>query len=107
MSVIMAAAQTLVLASAADSDRVIVDLTVPTPCAGQEEGALAEEIVVCAKIDGESPYRIGRTTRAGPAAMPKAEVKLSEGTSLSAETESVDLGMVRSQRALVRLKIKF
>lgn len=106
MSVLLAAAQTLLSAST-DTDRVVIDLTVPTPCAEQEQGGLVDEIVVCAKIDGESPYRLGRVISANRASMPRAEVRLSEGTSVSAETESEDLGMARSQRAMVRLKIDF
>ena len=85
----------------------MIDVTVPTPCAEQEPGGLADEIVVCAKIDRESPYRLGRVASASRASMPRAEVRLSERASVSAETESEDFGMVRSQRALVRLKIEF
>jgi hypothetical protein len=93
---------------AADAEeRVVIDLTVPTPCAPEAESELAEEIRVCARLADASPYRIGRSQVRSAEALPRAEVALAEGATLSAETESADLGMARAQRAMVRLKITF
>jgi hypothetical protein len=90
-----------------DPDRVVIDLTVPTPCAEDDVQRLQGEIVVCAKTDrgeGEGP---AAPDGAETGAIPRAEIRLSEGTTLAAETESADLGMARSQRMLGRHKIKF
>ena len=92
-------------AGASDADRVVIDLTVPAPCAG-EEYRIQTEIVVCAKREDGS-QRLAKGESAGTQALPRAAVQVAEGAELSAETESADLGMARSQRLMMRLKFKF
>ncbi|MEO6581289.1 MAG: hypothetical protein ABIN68_00585 [Sphingomicrobium sp.] len=68
---------------------------------------ISEEIVVCARRgDGSSPYRI-KPIKLPSSGLPKAEMALGNGVSVSAETESSDVGGFPSNRAMVRLKIKF
>lgn len=82
-----------------------VDLTVPQPCQAQQ--ADAGEIVVCANRDGQSPYRIKQPERRPEPGAPKAQVKIAEGVNAAAETEPADVGGFPSNRAMVRIKIKF
>ena len=82
-----------------------IDLTIRHPC--EIRKAIDNEIVVCARReDGSSPYRIKqpppRQTERG-----KAELQLADGVSAAAETESADVGGFRSNRAMIRVKIKF
>lgn len=106
MAILFAIAETIALA-AGDPDRVVIDLTIPTPCAQDQRADFENEIVVCAMKEGESPYRLAGVKDAAAQALPRAEITLSNGTTLSAETESVDLGMVRSNRVMARLKFSF
>jgi len=81
-----------------------VDLTIPQPC--RPEAAAKDEVVVCANKDGQSPYRL--TAQPPPKkGVPKAELSVAEGVSVAAETESVDVGGFPSERAMIRLKVKF
>ena len=89
--------------SAAPPERV--DLTIPQPCAPQK--AESDEIVVCANPNGMSPYRINQPTPRPDARVPKAEVQIADGVSVGAETESADVGGFTSNRAMLRLKLKF
>jgi hypothetical protein len=41
------------------------------------------------------------------AALPNAEVNVAEGVSVGAETEEADVGGFVSNRAMLRLKVKF
>jgi hypothetical protein len=108
MAVLLASILAIVLAAApVEAERVVIDLTVSTPCADDRDETLEDEILVCAKIDGASPYRIVGARDATTEPLPHAELQLSDDAKLSAETESADLGMARSQRLMVRLKFKF
>jgi hypothetical protein len=102
MSLLLAA----VLQAAGASPPERVDLTIPQSCAAQRPET--DEVVVCANRNGESPYRL--TDVPAPAegeALPKAEVQVAEGVSVGAETEKADVGGFDSNRAMVRLKVKF
>ena len=83
-----------------------VDLTLPQPCA--EQRTAADEVVVCANRDGESPYRLKE-----PAApeekptLPKAEVQIAEGVIAGVGTEGADVGGFPSNRIMLKLKVKF
>jgi hypothetical protein len=81
-----------------------VDLTVPQPCASPKTEN--DEIVVCANPNGVSPYRLNPPAPR-PRALPKAEVQVAKGVNVGAETESADVGGFTSNRAMLRLKIKF
>ena len=81
-----------------------VDLTLPQPC-GAESGD-SGEVVVCANRNGEGPYRL-KPAPPPQKALPDAQVKIAEGVSAAAETEAVDVGGFPSNRAMIRLKIKF
>ena len=80
-----------------------IDLTVPQPC---ERAKAGEEVVVCANRSGESPYRLKQPAQKerGPA---KAQVQIGEGVAIAGETEQADVGGFTSNRAMLRLKIKF
>lgn len=88
-------------------DRVVIDLTAPQPCAEPDEPTSSTEIVVCAQTGRNERYRLRSTTRTGGKPLPKAEVRLSENSTVAVETESADMGMARAQRAMVRFKIAF
>jgi hypothetical protein len=80
-----------------------VDLTLPQPCRAQSAG----EVVVCANRNGESPYRLKEPVKQEAEGLPKAEKQIGEGVSVAAETEAADVGGFQSNRAMIRLKIKF
>lgn len=88
-----------------DADSMVIDLTVPTPCAPEDRPD--DAIVVCAHSDGASPYRLGKTKGAGATSVPRAAIRLSNAVSVHAETEAEDLGMTRAQRLMVRFKLAF
>lgn len=95
---------TLVLAqvvSASPLERI--DLTIPQPCRTESVG----EVVVCANRNGESPYRLKPPTEQARESLPKAEKEIAEGVSVAGETEAADVGGVPSNRAMIRLKIRF
>ena len=79
--------------------------TIPRPCDAQDQDRDAD-IVVCGRRDDSKRYRLPPPTPY-QSALPKAELKLGNGTSLSAETERVDIGGTPSNRAMIRLKFKF
>jgi hypothetical protein len=101
MSLLLAAV--LQAVSASPPERV--DLTIPQPCQRAEESA--GEIVVCANRNGKSPYRLQETAPAEQAALPKAQANVAEGVSVAAETEEANVGGFVSNRAMIRLKVKF
>ena len=81
-----------------------IDLTIQQPC--QPQAASPDEVVVCAR-PGESPYRLQQPPARPAKRIPKAEVKIAEGVAVAGETEAADVGGQVSNRAMVRLKIKF
>ena len=80
-----------------------VDLTIPQPCRAESAG----EVVVCANRSGESPYRLKQPVERAREGLPKAEKQIAEGVGVAAETEAADVGGFPSNRAMIRLKIKF
>ncbi len=103
----MPVALLLAAASPVAAEPVVIDLLVRYPCDQTDEAVLAAEIIVCAGREGHAHYRAAPSGSEGGKPSPKAEVQLAEGTALAVEAESEDLGMARSQRAMVRLKFKF
>jgi hypothetical protein len=82
-----------------------IDLLIPQPCATRT--AASGEIIVCAnRAGGPGPYRISQPAPS-QAQMPKAEVQLADGVSVAAETEQADILGFPSNRAVLRLKVKF
>jgi len=81
-----------------------IDLTVPQPCATQK--STSDEIVVCARPDGMSPYRLKQPPPPRKE-IPKAEVEIADGVAVGAETESANVGGFTSNRLMARIKIKF
>jgi hypothetical protein len=82
-----------------------IDLLISQPCATRT--AARDEVVVCAnRAGGPSPYRISQPPLS-QAQMPKAEVQLADGVSVAAETEQADILGFPSNRAVLRLKLKF
>lgn len=82
-----------------------IDLTIPQPCRPDQQSS--GEVVVCANRNGESPYRLKEPSRMKREGLPKAEAQIAEGVSVSGETENVDVGGFPSNRAMIRVKIKF
>ena len=82
-----------------------IDLTIPQPCATQK--STSEEIVVCARPDGASPYRLKQPAPAPTERSPRAEVAIANGVAVGAETESANVGGFTSNRLMARIKIKF
>ena len=103
----------LILAAAVQTtgadEPVRIDILVPPPCdAQQPRPTSSNEIVVCARRQDNSQYRLEDTaSKPRDKGIPKAQVQLAKGVTVSAETESEDFGMARSNRAMVRFKIKF
>lgn len=95
------------LAAADAEPPVVFDLTIRQPCAEADDGVISGEIVVCAEVDRQSRYRLRDVGGRNGGSPPKAEFEVKPGVALAVETESADLGMVREQRAMVRLKFKF
>jgi hypothetical protein len=81
-----------------------IDLTIPEPC--ETQASTDDNIIVCARRGEPSRYRIPLLTPY-QSGLPKAEFQLGNGTSLSADTEQVDVGGWPSNRAMIRLKFKF
>lgn len=81
-----------------------IDLTIPPPCA--ERVSASDEIVVCARPDGASPYRL-KLPPPPRKDVPKAEVEIANGVAVGAETESAVVGGFTSNRLMAGLKIKF
>ena len=63
-------------------------------------------IVICGRRDGASPYRIEQLAPNAPA-LPDATFRLGNGTQLSLEGERGEIGGIPTNRATVKLKIKF
>jgi len=89
------------VASASPPDRI--DITIRQPCRPDQTG----EVVVCANRNGESPYRLKQPAQQAKEGLPRAEKQIAEGVSVSGETEQADVGGFPSNRAMIRLKIKF
>ena len=82
-----------------------IDLLIPQPCAART--AASDEVVVCANRAGDpGPYRISQPPSA-EAQMRKAEVQLAVGVTVAAEADQADILGFPSNRALLRLKLKF
>jgi hypothetical protein len=96
----------LILAAANVAGASVVML-IPQPCTQAEDAAINGEIVVCGERERQSSHRLRRLDRQTDNTPLKAEIQLADGTSVGVETESADLGMVRAQRAMVRVKFKF
>lgn len=90
-----------------EAERLVIDLLVPPPCAEDDVQRLQGELVVCANREGDERDRLADPGAVAADGLPRAELQLADGTVVSAETESADLGMARSQRLMVRLKLKF
>jgi hypothetical protein len=82
-----------------------IDLTIPQPCRPDQQGS--GEVVVCANRKGESPYRLNQPVQKRKEGLPKAQTEIADGVTLSAETEGVEVGGFQSNRAMIRLKLKF
>ncbi len=82
-----------------------IDLAAPRRCT--EASIYNDEVVVCGRRDsGRSPYRLPLP---GPdqSARAKAEISFGDRIGLAAETENANVGGRPSNRAMLRLKIKF
>ena len=88
---------------AVTAPRETIDLTIAQPC---QEARTDAEVVVCARR-GDSPYRLRDVPPAKRQALPDAQVKIANGVSAGAETESADVGGFQSNRMMVRFKLKF
>lgn len=83
-----------------------IDLTIPQPCRPEQQES--GEVVVCANRNGESPYRLKQPVQQkATTVLPKAELRVADGVAVSGETEEADVGGFPSNRAMIKLKIKF
>ena len=82
-----------------------IDLTGPPSC--ELQPSTRDEIVVCANRRGESPYRLKQFEPKTTSALPAAQMQIAEGVHIAAEAENVNINGFPSNRAMVRLKIKF
>ena len=82
-----------------------IDILVPQPCNSQDP--FSDEVVICAKREGESPYRLKQPVRRIENGLPKAQVNLADGVAAAVETEAANVGGFQSNRAMVRLKVRF
>lgn len=76
---------------------------VTDPCA---PGPDKDAIVICGTRDKDSRYRIGPLPPTPPT-LPDATYRLGKNTNLSAEAEQGEVGGIPTNRAMVKLKIKF
>ena len=82
-----------------------IDLTIPKAC--EPQASTNDDILVCGRRrDDSGRYRLPPATPY-QSALPKAELRLGDGTKVSAETENVDIGGTPSNRVMIRLKFKF
>ena len=65
-----------------------------------------DEVVVCGRRGGQSPYRIGPQAPSPPT-VPEAAFKLSNGVEAKLTAEQGEVGGISTNRAMVSLKIKF
>jgi hypothetical protein len=65
-----------------------------------------DEVVVCGRRDGQSPYRIGPLSPTPPA-LPDAEFNISESAKVKLSAEQGEIGGIPTNRAMISLKIKF
>ena len=65
-----------------------------------------DDVVVCGRSGGQSPYRIGPQAPTPPH-LPQAEFKLSDGVEAKLSGEQGEVGGFTTNRAMVTLKIKF
>lgn len=65
-----------------------------------------DEVVVCGRRDGQSPYRIAPQP-ATPPALPDAEFRLSEGVKAGIVAQQGEVGGIPTNRAMITLKLKF
>lgn len=80
----------------------------PRELAACSRDAAPGEIVVCAR--GQEQFRLRPLSpRAGAddPALPKAQVEVAPGVSLAAEAEQGNVGNIPTNRALMRLKLRF
>lgn len=83
-----------------------IDLTISQPCRADQQ--TSGEVVVCVNRNGESPYRLKQSVRRKPETTPpKAELQIVDGVAVAGETEQADVGGFPSNRAMIKLKIKF
>ena len=65
-----------------------------------------DEVVVCGRRNGPSPYRIGPQAPSPPT-LPDARFQIADGVEGKVSTEQGDVGGIPTNRAMVSLKIKF
>ena len=65
-----------------------------------------DEIIVCGRRDGRSPYRIGPQAPSPPL-LPNAALKIGEGVEARMSAEQGEVGGIPTNRAMVSIKIKF
>jgi hypothetical protein len=65
-----------------------------------------DEVVVCGRRGDQSPYRIGPQAPSPPT-LPDATFKLSDGVEAKLSADQGEVGGIPTNRAMIRLKIKF
>lgn len=65
-----------------------------------------DEVVVCGRRDGQSPYRVGPQPDV-PSDLPDAEFRLFDGVKAKLSAEQGHVGGIPTNRAMVSIKIGF
>ena len=65
-----------------------------------------DEVVVCGRREGQSPYRIGPQVPTAPE-LPDARFNISDGVEAKLTAEQGEIGGIPTNRAMITLKFKF
>ena|SRR5436190_2002220 len=84
----------------------IADNLLPRSDRCVKQSTSGDEVVVCGRRNGQSPYRIGPQAPLPPV-LPDAEFSLSNGVKAKLGAEQGAVGGIPTNRAMVSLKIRF
>jgi hypothetical protein len=64
-------------------------------------------VVVCGSRSSASPYRLPKLAEEYEPALPQAAAQIAPGTQVSVNAESVEVPGAKSDRLMLRIKLKF
>lgn len=82
-----------------------IDLTIKQSCEAPQEAPA--DIVVCGRKSKAQRYRLNEPLPEREADIRKAELELLPGVKAAVEAEGSEVGGQQSNRAMIRLKVKF
>ena len=97
---------TFIALQAAQSPNELTGERTPSAERCPSKSPSADDIVVCGRRDGQSPYRIGPQPPLPPA-LPDAQFKISEGVTAKFRAESGEVGGFTTNRAMFSVKVRF